>query len=192
MTFDKVNRRVHLYGALVLLPWFLMYGVSSIPFSHPSPGRPEWSLRVDKEYSLPPIKPGDDLDAIGAALMREAGMTGRYGAHLNPAGNLEVYRPRFLGPSRITYYPEKQRLVAEDQKFRLNNFLTGMHARGGFEKAGFLDVTWAVLVDIASLAIIVWIASGLYMWWNLRQLRFWGWLALGAGLASFAIFLVAL
>ena len=34
MTFSHVNRRVHLYLALALLPWFFMYGISSVPFVH--------------------------------------------------------------------------------------------------------------------------------------------------------------
>ena len=34
MTFPHFNRRLHLYLGLCLLPWFLMYGASSIPFAH--------------------------------------------------------------------------------------------------------------------------------------------------------------
>ena len=34
MTFSHANRRLHLYLALGLLPWLLMYGASSLPFAH--------------------------------------------------------------------------------------------------------------------------------------------------------------
>ena len=34
MTFSHVNRRVHLYLGLFLLPWLFMYGLSSVPFAH--------------------------------------------------------------------------------------------------------------------------------------------------------------
>ena len=34
MTFSHVNRRVHLYLGLFLLPWLFMYGISSLPFAH--------------------------------------------------------------------------------------------------------------------------------------------------------------
>ena len=34
MTFSHLNRRVHLYLGLALLPWFFMYGISSLPFAH--------------------------------------------------------------------------------------------------------------------------------------------------------------
>ena len=34
MTFAQLNRRTHLYLGLALLPWFFMYGISSLPFAH--------------------------------------------------------------------------------------------------------------------------------------------------------------
>ena len=34
MTFSHLNRRLHLYLGLALLPWFFMYGISSVPFAH--------------------------------------------------------------------------------------------------------------------------------------------------------------
>ncbi len=34
ITFDKINRRAHLYLGLFLMPWLLMYGVSSFMVIH--------------------------------------------------------------------------------------------------------------------------------------------------------------
>ena len=34
MTFNQMNRRLHLYLALIFLPWLLMYGISSIQLAH--------------------------------------------------------------------------------------------------------------------------------------------------------------
>jgi uncharacterized iron-regulated membrane protein len=48
------------------------------------------------------------------------------------------------------------------------------------------------VVDFVCLAILVWIASGIYMWWDLRQSRTWGTLALSGGALSFVFFLWAL
>jgi hypothetical protein len=191
MTFDKFNRRTHLYGALVLLPWFLMYGLSSIPFAHPA-GPPQWSTRFEREYHMPPFGPDADLEQVGARIMRDIGLTAQFGAYLDAGGVLHLYCPRFLGPSRVTYLSAKNRIVVEDQRFRLANFLTGLHSRGGFERDGWLHWFWSIVVDIVSLATLVWVASGLYMWWKLRRHRFWGALALGGGVLTFAIFLLRL
>lgn len=35
MTVNHLLRRLHLYLALVLLPWILMYGISAIPMTRP-------------------------------------------------------------------------------------------------------------------------------------------------------------
>jgi hypothetical protein len=34
ITFDKINRRAHLYLGMFLMPWLLMYGVSSFIVIH--------------------------------------------------------------------------------------------------------------------------------------------------------------
>ena len=80
----------------------------------------------------------------------------------------------------------------EDRRFRWDHFLTGMHARGGFEQEGILQRSWSVVVDLVSLAMIVWVASGLYMWWELPGQRRWGWLAIVGGVVSFLLFTMRL
>ena len=51
-----------------------------------------------------------------------------------------------------------------------------------------------MFVDLLSVGLLVWIASGLWMWWTLPKanVRRWGWLALGAGVASFAAIIATL
>ena len=72
--------------------------------------------------------------------------------------------------------------------------LTGMHTRGGYNLGGFWDAIWAALVDIFSVALLLWMASGLIMWWKLpgTGLRAWGWLALISGAISFAVIIATL
>ena len=48
------------------------------------------------------------------------------------------------------------------------------------------------MIDLVCLAFLIWVASGLYMWWSLPGLRRWGWVAVLAGLASFSLFLLRL
>ena len=67
-----------------------------------------------------------------------------------------------------------------------------MHARGGFEQEGILPLSWSVVVDLMCVGMILWVASGLYMWWGLPGHRGWGWLAILAGAATFILFIVRL
>lgn len=53
-------------------------------------------------------------------------------------------------------------------------------------------MTMYALSNLVVLATLVWIASGLYLWVGLKRFRFWGWVALGGGMASFLILVLGL
>jgi hypothetical protein len=177
-----------------------MYGVTSIPFSHAAwiqqsfynSGAPEWTLRVDKPYEIE-IPAGNELRSTGERMLTDSGVEpGAFGAYRDGAGRLSVYRHDFWRSTRITYFPDEKRLRAEDKRFRWDHFLTGLHARGGYDQASFLNDAWAIIVDLVCLSILVWIISGLVMWWQIPQHRVWGMAAIAAGVAAFALFLIKL
>jgi hypothetical protein len=199
MTFPHFNRRLHLYLGLALLPWFLMYGASSIPFAHnqyfeqrdKAKGLPLWTVRMDRKYTID-VPSGGELRPVGARIVKDLGLTGSFGAYRQSPDLLNVYVYSFLHSTQVKYYITEQRITVEDRRFRFDQFLTGMHARGGFEQEGFLDKAWGVIVDIACLGMLLWIVSGVYMWWSLPGLRSWGWLAFLGGIASYALFMAKL
>lgn len=198
MTFHRFVRRLHLYMGLFLLPWLFLYGVSSIPFSHEKwlarlyqDGKPDWTTRFDRPYQLA-LARGADPRVIGARILRDSGIDRAFGTYSPDEREFHVWTYNFWSATEIVYYPAEKRLVAKDRRFRWDQILTGMHARGGFQQSSFLDGFWAVMVDAACLGLLVWIASGWYMWWKIRQTRFWGFLALGGGMAVFAAFLAGL
>jgi hypothetical protein len=200
VTFDKINRRTHLYLGIVLTPWFLMYAFSSVVLNHRQwfqaiydDGIPAWKVRFEREYSLPTIaEEEDDPYDVAEKILSDTGLQGRHSARFTREGNLEVYRNSFLSTVRLTYYPEKERLVAEDERFRWDRFFTRMHTRGGLNGFSFLDTLWAVMVDLVVVSTFIWIVSGLYIWWKLPRFRFWGWVSLAGGLAGFVALALSL
>jgi hypothetical protein len=56
----------------------------------------------------------------------------------------------------------------------------------GSQSARFREQVWGLLVDAACVGIIIWVASGLIMWWRLPRLRAWGAVAVGGDILSFA------
>ena len=83
MTYSHLNRRVHLYLGLALLPWFLMYGVSSVVFAHTSfferrdaaGGLPLWTLRLERSLDVDvPDDPGQ-LRHMGKTLLAKSAST---------------------------------------------------------------------------------------------------------------------
>ena len=201
MTFPHLNRRVHLYLGLALLPWFFMYGISSVPFAHgeffqrldEARGRPLWTPRGDLTIdAVPPADP-KALRAFGADLLQEAGIeASSFGTYRQSPNQVNVYVYSFWRSTQLKFFVDRKLLTVEDRRFRWDQFLTGMHARGGFEQEGWLQTSWSVVVDLVCLALVVWIASGLYMWWGLPGHRRWGWVAILCGTASFVVFTLQL
>ena len=201
MTFTHLNRRIHLYLGLGLLPWFLMYGVSSVPFAHnqfferrdAAKGLPLWTLRSTHTVDAAiPADPGQ-LRAFAADLLRNAGVAAdTFGAYRQGPTQVNVYVYSFWTSTQLKYFAAQKRLTVEDRRFRWDHFLTGMHARGGFDQESLLVRSWSVVVDLVCLAIVIWIASGLYMWWGLPGSRRLGWMAIAGGVLSFVFFTMRL
>ena len=191
MTFLLFVRRLHLYLGLFLLPWVVLFGVSSYPFNHPAPVQPQWTVRFDRAYTLQ-TPPGADLRALGARIHADAGFSGGFYVNQPNPQRINVTHPDFFHPTRITYFADQQRLLAEDREFVWRQFLTSMHAHAGYELDSFWNTVWGIMVDAASVALIVWIASGFVMWWLLPGSRRWGWVAIGGGVAVFAVVLARL
>lgn len=196
MTFSHFNRRLHLYLGLSLLPWFLLYGVSSIPFSHPkffddrekAKGLPNWTPRMERSYDAA-VPEGSELRPFGERIVRDLGLNGAWGIYRQGPDQINVYVYRPFTSTQVKYFPKEKKLVVEEKRFRWDHFFTGLHAKGGFEQDSLLQDSWGAVVDIVCLGFLLWIATGIYMWWQLRGSRAWGWVALAGGLLSFAFFI---
>jgi hypothetical protein len=190
-------RRTHLYLGLFLLPWVIMFGVSSAPINHNGEaGQPAWTRVADLPFTAEPPSgaTAEGLRPLGRQMMQAAGLAGGFYVNRANARQINVNHPNFLHPIRLLYDTELKRLRVERREFAARQFLTGMHTRGGFNLGGPWDAVWAVFVDLVSVALLAWIASGVFMWWKLpgTGLRRWGWLALAGGLACFAMIIATL
>jgi hypothetical protein len=201
VTYSHLNRRLHLYLGMALLPWFFMYGISSLPFAHnqfferrdAAKGLPLWTLRAERTLDVAVPEDSAGLRTFGATLLKDAGVEDTsFGTYRQSPTQINVYSYSFWSSTQLKYFIDQKKLTVEDRRFRWDQFLTGMHARGGFEQEGFLQRSWSVVVDIVCVSMIVWIASGLYMWWELPGQRRWGWLAILAGTTSFLFFTMRL
>ena len=201
MTYSHLNRRLHLYLGMALLPWFFMYGISSVPFAHnqffeqrdAAKGLPLWTLRAERTLDAPVPQGAAGLRAFGATLLEDAGVEATsYGTYRHSPTQVNVYAYSFWKSTQLKYFIDQKKLTVEDRRFRWDHFLTGMHARGGFEQEGFLQLSWSIVVDIVCVSMIVWIASGLFMWWGVPGHRRWGWLAILSGTLTFLVFTMRL
>lgn len=198
MTFNIINRRTHLYLGLALLPWVLMYGLSSLIFSHgPSinplfnDGSPVWTKKFEQEYDRP-IPEDADLREVASDILAEFGLRQSFFVTRPNPNRLNIVERGFLSGTRLTYFIDEKRLLAENHRTQLNTLLVGLHLRGGYQQDLFLDDLWAFILDLVCIGFVLWVVSGIYMWWKLRHTRFWGGLALAGGFLCFGWFLLAL
>jgi hypothetical protein len=196
--FSKIVRRSHMYLALALTPWILVYAASTIVMNHREFVRhvlgiapPEFEKVSEQTYS--------GIFPEGAAprekaqqILRDIGLDGAFNARMAKDGKLIVVRQDVLTPRRITLDSADSRLTVEREVFHTSAFLERMHRRRGYQQPYVLDDAWAVSVDAVVIAMVFWVASGLWMWWELRATRRLGFLFGAAGLALFGLFLATI
>lgn len=185
-----------MYLALFLTPWVLMYALSTMAMNHRNffrelYGGPIVLYQKEEERAYSATLPeGASPQAVAEQVLRDLGLEGTHNARRNPGTpNVTIVRLDPIVPRRITYLPGESKLVVEKEVFRTPAFLERMHRRRGFDHKLVLEDSWAFSVDLVIVAMIFWVLSGLWMWWELSATRRLGALFGAAGLALFGFFL---
>lgn len=191
--FSRILRRIHLYIALFLTPWVLIYTFSTFVMNHREwfrgrpPEPPRWIQT--REFIYPgEFAPDAGREAMAGQLLATLQMDGTHQSQLRD-GRLVVQRLRALRPVRVTYTLADRRVVVEEQSLEASTFLERMHRRRGFQHPYALEDAWAFSVDLFIAAMLVWMLTGFWMWWEMKTLRRAGALALAGGICLFALFL---
>jgi hypothetical protein len=103
-----------------------------------------------------------------------------------------INAPRFVKALRITYRFSDQMLVAEQRETSWVETFLRLHFRAGYGQVGPLQKVWGFVVDLVCVSFLVWVGTGLYLWWKISQTRTWGWVAIVGGLVSFIGIFLAL
>lgn len=198
-TTSRVVRRVHMYMGLFLIPWMLMYAVSTMVMNHREFVQSFYSTKApamvtERELEYSHSFPSDATpQQIGQQILRDIGLEGTHRVSGGKNGKpVVIDRQHAWAPRRITWDPGTQKLLIQKEEFRSATFLERMHRRRGFQQPHLLEDTWASSVDIAVVAMVFWSLSGVWLWWELRPTRLWGTLCGVLGWIVFALFLVLL
>lgn len=189
--FSRLVRRVHMYLALFLTPWILMYALSTMAMNHRhhlGETPPRFEPERETVYDGPSIEGLSPREA-GVQLLTHLGLDGPHYARRRD-NRLTIDRFDPIHPRRITYQPNDRKVVIERQVFRMPAVLERLHRRRGYEQPYAAARVWGASVDFTIAAMIFWVASGLWMWWELKATRALGALFAGLGLALFVLFLV--
>ena len=146
--------------------------------------KPQWIELFEKPYDLE-VPENPDMREIGRRILDDHGFKGSYGAWWNGNQRISVNTFSFWGTTRFFYYIEDKRIVAEDKIFRWDHFLTKFHWIGGYQQERLLHDGWAFTIDLVCFSMVIWVLSGIYMWWQNKSTRLWGSVALGSGFLTF-------
>jgi hypothetical protein len=175
-------RKIHLYVGLSLLTFVTMYFVTGYVLIHDDwfrgrgPEKTTWTATV----SVPAAGQDFDARAYAQALKDRLRLPGKPMApqrqkdgrwkfsYMRPGDRHEVLVAHEGEPVQITRIHGGAR-----------ELLVGFHRLHGWN-GGWLHVAWALSCDLASLSLLVFVATGIAMWWKRSRRRWPGWLCLGA------------
>jgi len=187
-----------MYLALFLFPWMLMYGVSTLVMNHRAIfvekyGTGPIPFEKEREQTYDGFVPENaELRAISQQILASLGLDGAHNVSRRKDGAVVINRNDLVTPRRITFTPTDRKLVVETLQYRSNALLERFHRRRGYATGYRLDTIWAVTVDLVIVAMVFWVLSGLWMWWEMKVTRALGTLAFLGGAALFAFYLAAL
>jgi hypothetical protein len=197
--FSKVLRQTHMYLGLFLAPWLLMYALSTIVMNHRAAFREHYGgslvqwVKEKEETATFQFSAGAPAQFMAQQILERLGLSGNSNANLTKDGKrLTINRTDPVAPRRITYMPEENRLLVERQQFRVEPFLESLHRRRGYQSNFLLDDLWGFTVDLAIVGMLFWVASGLWMWWELKVTRRLGAVFALGGLAVFCLYLFSI
>lgn len=194
--WNLLFRRSHLYLGLLLLPWTIIYAVSTLFFNHSKAyghgarSAAQWQILWEKPYALDIPATDDALRDTASRVLAENNLGGPFGV-LKQGGRLVINLPRFVEPRRVIFDPATQTLKAEERTHNsTGEIFARLHTRTGYNRGGALSVVWAVMVDLFCFATFLWAITGLYLWWKLDFTRTWGLIAVAGGIASIVVLLL--
>ncbi len=199
LPLSKLIRRTHMYLALFLTPWMLIYALSGLVLNHNQAVRAFYgrSFGEFEKVAERPYTGAFSADAeprlIGAQILEELGLSGTFNVQGTAAQpKLVILRNAAFAAHRITYFRADQRLLIEKQEFSAPLFVNRAHFRHGYHQPFLAAKIWGVVVDLAIVGMLFWVLSGLWMWWEIRPARLTGAAFALAGVGLFGVLLATI
>lgn len=172
-------RKIHLYSGLTIVTFLVMYFVTGYPLSHEH-RFPQWDYS-EKTRTEPLTYPGrQDEETFSNYLQATFDLRGQPSPPKRlPDGSWQF---RFIRPGtfhQAVVAPSGDRVQITTRNAGFFKTLAGFHKLKGYRGNIFYHV-WAILYDLASLSLIVFGFSGVYLWYRLTKERLLGWICLGA------------
>ena len=189
LTMYKIVRNIHLLLASFSLPFLIMYGVSAVQMSHSTWFQMKPAVH---ERELPITAGLTDARAIAREIMdRDRAVKGEV-SNVQPNDGGVVLRIVLPGTVREVRYERASGVArVKTSVAGVMGMLNRLHHWAGFWHEPVSMKIWGLAVAMASAALVLLGASGIYMWFTRRSERRIGIALLGINLV-FAITVLTL
>lgn len=167
-------RKIHLYIAFSILSFVFMYFVTGFILIHET-----WFLKskpktTSQQYAMD-IADTAGLDKIAAHLESKFNIHAkREKAVRNNDGSLYFEYTKPGGSFAFTILPGGAKVVVKTMQFTSAGTMVGFHRIHGYG-GGWLYTIYVLMMDLASIATILFGLTGLYLWYKLmRKKKKWG------------------
>jgi hypothetical protein len=173
-------RKVHQFTGLMLLAFVVMYFVTGYVIVHHEWFGGEPPVKTTRTETLRGSLPSD-ADEAAAALQEMFALNGmRYAPVRRGDGTWRFsYRRPGVDNEAVVSADGRSVKITETRRDGVGT-LVGLHRLHGY-RGGWAYCAWAVMYDLASMAMIVFAITGVYLWYKLTTKRTLGWVMLGVG-----------
>jgi hypothetical protein len=180
--FYHFIRKVHLYAAFSLIGFVLMYFITGFVLTHGKWFGQSQAQVSHKSLSLD-LPREMTMEELSVAVQDKFGIHAKRQQPQRQQGDtivLEYFKPGHFYSVKVS--PDHSQAKLKSEKFGLVRTLIGFHRMHGYG-GGFLFSCYVFLMDLASIATILYAFTGIFLWYKLMRQRKLGALMFVLGLA---------
>lgn len=184
-------RKVHIYAGLLTFAQLIIYGIAGLTATfQPGLERPKTAHAVRRVAFTVPSNATDKQVAAEVFRTLRLPLTRPmpdWFLRRTPEGHLLLDFYNINGIFRVVVLENEGQLRVEEIRNSVWLFLEDVHAAttGDADASGWIRA-WSVWNEIAMWCLLLFCASGVYLWLAARARFVWAWAALSAGGAGFA------
>ena len=194
------NRKLHYYLGLYFLLFLWLFSLTGLMLNHQPWFRGLYDRR-ETSYEMPIETPRGETAAEQARdVMRQLELQGEIDWPASqPVGHVDfnVSRPSDAAQVRVDLNAKTAYVKRFDNNRRLalqvfHTFSGSRFTQPDTRRDWIVTSLWVFAMDALASGLIVMVLGSYYMWWKLKKAKAIGVMALAAGVASCALFLMAL
>ena len=187
-TYD-LFRKIHLFTGMSILGFILMYFITGYAMTHNRWFTKEPPTITTKNYALD-MPDNMQLEELSIYLQKRFNLSGKRQKPMKRDDGRWVFKYSRPGHHyKMILSPDKKNAIIETSKENPHRTFTLFHRIHGYGGGWIYDI-FVFMMDLASIALIIFAITGTYMWYKTFKHKMLGWiiLALSIGYTFTIIF----